>query len=322
MSDLYRPGYLAPLIPGKTSSPRIKTSLLIGGGFIILCSFVCLLIVAVGLLFGRDRISAAFKQLSGPAFTPTPTPVPSLKVGDTFTAGDYEAKLIQVVEWDKVTILTSNGFDTLPPKESGNSWLIVALEINSKSAAVSLNLGNLTSVLALGNTDAVLVDATGQKYELSGVGTSVPDKGWILTLIDQTPSTMVALFQGTPSGKVFIQPGGYNKLAIVQNPLQNGQIVLSQESLLADPAGPKWYVGLKKQGAETNVAQFSLLFEVPKDKPELSLQLLGSSLPVKLPKTIIGTPSQQNSSGGLTITSMTVTHSEMCKAWQDLIPCK
>jgi hypothetical protein len=73
MSDPYRPGYLAPLIPGKTSSPRIKTSFLPGGGFIILCSFVCLLAIAIGAIYERDRISTAFKKLFGPAFTQTLT---------------------------------------------------------------------------------------------------------------------------------------------------------------------------------------------------------------------------------------------------------
>ena len=254
--------------------------------------------------------------------TSTSMSIPALEIGSTFSSGSYDVKLLQVVEWPKITVLNSQSFNTIPPKQSDHNWLMLTVEVKNNEAAASLNLGELASSLALSRGDSVMVDSDGEKYELTAIGSPTPpEKGFFVTkILEQNLSQMVAIFVPPLGGSIFITPDGIQKLVVAPPPLKDGQIDLGNTSVLADPAGPKWFVGLEKAGGGTgNVAQFSLLFEIPKGATGLQWQFLSAL--TKLPLPTVGTIPEESGGEGLKVTIYTPPFSETCKAWEALLPC-
>ena len=275
----------------------------------------------IGLeLIQRKPITVA-QQTPGAA-PDTSASIPALEIGSTFPAGGYQVKLLQVIEWPEISMLNSQGINPIPPKQSDHSWLMVTAEVSSNAAATPLNLGELASPLALSPGDSALLGAAGEKYELTAVGSPTPpEKGFFVTwILEQNLSQMVAIFFPPIGDSIFITLDGRQKLVVAPPPLKEGQIDLGTTSVLADPQGTRWYVGLQKAGGEAgSAAQFSLLFEIPKGASGLKWQFLGSS--AELPQPTAGTLPSESGAGGMKISSFTLPFSEACKAWEALLPC-
>jgi hypothetical protein len=324
--------------------------------FFTLFALLCLSIVAtVGCSSGRSDPSVASAQDATAATTlasgtASPEQMPTdaaLTVGGSFTVGDYDVKLLQVVEWPEVTVVTSKSIATIPPKQADNKWLVIAVEINSHNAPISMKWGQLASTLALikgyAERSSAIFDADGKKNELSAIGALIPaQKGWYLTHLSMKVNEVnrMAVVSIDPlGGSIFLAPGRYgdgiselygDSIVVVPNipnpdSLKDEPIDLGNGSILADPARSEdpgrstWFVGLKKVGENAGkVAQFSLLFEIPKRATDLAWQFLNSPL-IKLPQPTVGTIPDKTG-GGVRLTSKSMTVEEMCRAWAGLLP--
>ena len=121
--------------------------------------------------------------------------------------------------------------------------------------------------------------------------------------IDEQVLTQAFIMAGIASGRVFLSPDSSEKVYAV-----------GMGAILADPVGPKWDVGFSpKEGlgiGPGQVEQFSLLFEIPEGATELSWQFLDLPL-VELPQSL--SEPLPETEGGFGITSMSLTHSELCE---------
>jgi hypothetical protein len=253
----------------------------------------------------------------------TPVTPLALEIGSSFTSGSYDVKLIQVSTWPTVTFVNPQNVRSIPPSE-GQDWLTVALEVSSKQAKASMSLGELVSSLALTSGDSVVVDAAGEKHPLSAVGCPTrPEQGWFMTRIqEQTPASMIAIMVDPIGGSGYMDPNAASMFALVPNPLQDGHMDFGNNSCLSDPTGPKWHVGIETgSGGTDRVIPFSLLFAVPKTASGLEWQFLGSPL-TKLPLPTVGSISVPTAASGFSMTSFSLTQSEMCKAWNIALPCR
>jgi len=283
---------------------------------------------------GPTATSTSVPPTSTPAPTPTPTLVPptptpeqpTLTLGDTFTAGEYEIDLVEVAQWDEITLLTDDRTRTTSPEQSENTWLVVTVELRNEGGAASIGLCDLTSVGALTSSDVSVVDSAGHEYGLSSVGAITPESLFLTVISNQYSGKMIVVVRPSPSRRLFptVQQGGYRRLAVVPGPLEDGHLVLGNKPVLADPDGPTWYVGLggPSSGADA-VAQFSLLFEVPRDTNDLSWRFLDAPL-TRLPQPVAGSPPppSEEEDSGFSITSYTLTTSDMVGVWADLFPCE